>query len=124
MSITVEWFDIHQTIIIAQIGYGWGWSTAHQARLTIGRLAQSVSYPVSLIVVLPHDISVPPNGFAENSKDALERHALIGLHCVIYVTSNPSTQALWQLAIDTYASVAVHYRFAATLQAAVALLPC
>jgi hypothetical protein len=122
LSINVEWFDAHQTIIVAHIGYGWGWSTAQQARVTIQQLAQSVSYPVALIVILPPDVSVPPNGFAQNSKDALQRHAASGLSAVIYVTNNSATQALWESAINMYASPTVNYAFANTFEAAVAIL--
>jgi len=122
LSITVEWFDAHQTIIVAHISYGWGWSTAQQARVTVQQLAQSVSHPVALIVVLPPDMSVPPNGFAENSKDALQRHVAAGLTAVVYVTNNPATQALWESVINMYASPTVQYGFAPNFEAAIDLL--
>jgi hypothetical protein len=122
LSIYVEWYDAHQTIIVAQVVTGWNWSIAQQARLTVQQLAQSVAYPVALIVVLPSDLSVPPNGFAENSKDALQNHVHAGLVAVIYVTTNAATKSLWQSVIDMYATPTIQYGFAPTLDAAVAML--
>ena len=95
---------------------------AQQARLTIQQMAQSVTHSVSLIVVLPSDLSVPPNGFAENSREALQNHVHTGLVAVIYVTTNKATISLWQSVIDMYASPAIQYGFAPTLDTAVTML--
>jgi hypothetical protein len=122
LSVAVEWYDANQTIIIAQVNSNWTWATARQSRMTVQQLAQSVSQSVALVVLLPQDLSVPPDGFAENSNDALQRHAAAGLKRVIYVTTNAATRALWQSVIDMYASPAVQYGFAPSLNAAVSLL--
>ena len=95
---------------------------AQQARLTIQEMVQSVAHSVSLVVILPSDLSVPPNGFAENSKDALQNHVDAGLVAVVYVTTNAATISLWQSVIDMYASTAIQYGFAPTLDAAAAML--
>ena len=122
MSITFEWYDAQQTIIVSHVSAEWSWSGAEQARATVRQFAQSVTHSVSLIVVLPPDISVPPHGFAENFKAALENHATLGIKTVIYVTHNPATQALWESAINMYASPTVQYGFAHDLEAALAML--
>ena len=122
LSIHVEWYDSRQTIIVAQVVTGWNWSNAQQARLTIQQMAQSVTHSVALVVILPSDLSVPPNGFAENSKAALQNHIDAGLIAVVYVTTINATQSLWQSAIDIYASPAIQYGFAPSFDAAVAML--
>ena len=118
----MEWYDAGQTIIVAHVVTGWNWSSAQQARLTIQQMAQSVAHSVSLVVVLPSDLSVPPNGFAENSREALQNHVHAGLVAVIYVTTNSATKSLWQSVVDMYADTAIQYGFAPTLDAAVAIL--
>jgi hypothetical protein len=52
----------------------------------------------------------------------LQRHATAGLTVVVYITTNPATKSLWQSVIDMYASPAVQYGFADTLEDAVAML--
>lgn len=122
MSVFVAWYDGSQTIIVEQITEGWTWEAVQQGQVTIQQLAQSVSHPVALIVELPSAISVPPKGFAENSKDALQHHVNLGLHTVIYVTRNSATITLWQSVIDMYANPAVQYQFSPSLEAAVTML--
>ncbi|MDQ7037382.1 MAG: hypothetical protein Q9P01_21825 [Anaerolineae bacterium] len=122
MPIFIEWYDAEQSIIIGHITTGWTWDAAQQGRVAIQALAQSVSYPVALAVQLPPDISVPPNGFAENSKDSLQYHANLGLHTVVYITTNPAIIALWLSVIEVYANPAVQYHFSPSLEAAVRML--
>jgi hypothetical protein len=122
LSITVGWYDAQQTIIVAHIDSGWDWDTAQQAQVTVEQLTLSVSHTVALMVVLPDDMSVPPHGFVDNSKSALQRHVAAGLWMVIYVTNNPAIQALWQSVIDLYASPLVQYGVVARLEAALALI--
>lgn len=122
MTILLNWYGDDQRIILAELQGVLGWDTMQQSRNQLRSLANSSTSVLSLICILSSDISLPPTGFAEDSKIAFHEHASINLYQVIYVTKDAHIRALWQSVVDIYANASVNYHFVPTFEAALRLV--
>ncbi len=122
MGIAAEWFDPQRRILIEKIGYNWSWDDWQQSLDALYALAQSTSPGLILISEVPSDVSLPPGGFSQNMRDALNCHADAQFSAVIYAMSNPALRTLWQEAIERYAHPSIEYIFVESVAEALALV--
>src|SRR5690606_5241071 len=93
---------------IEVIGH-WDWDAVRQTSETVQEMASSVKYPLALLVLLPDDSSIPPSGFAQNSRLLANGHTASERHTIVYVIINPALKILWEQTISVVAADGSRY---------------
>lgn len=122
LGIQSQWYNNEQSVICTEIAEPWDWDDVQQNLDTILQMAQSVNYPLGLIVFLPDDLSIPPSGFAQASRAVSQTHADAEFHTIVYVTANRGLQTLWQETIGAFAQDANRYHVVSHLEEALQVL--
>src|SRR5689334_11079252 len=103
LGIQSQWYNNEQTVILTEVTQPWDWDDVQNNMANIRAMAESVNYPLGLIVLLPEDMSLPPSGFAQASRSISANHAHAQLYAIVYVTNNRGIQTLWEETIATFA---------------------
>lgn len=119
MGIHTTWLDDNRQIVLTQIDTDWNWDDVISNKETVRELALSVNYPVALIVLLPHTVSLPPSGFAPHSRKVIQNHTELEIHTIVYITKIPYTITLWKETITAMTPDPSRYFFASDLDEAI-----
>ena len=118
LGIQSQWYNNEKTLIYTEIGEPWNWEDAQDNLVTILEMAQSVPHSLGLMIILPADLSIPPTGFAQATRQAMNAHDEAEFHTVIYVINNPALQTLWEESITTLASDVSRYHIVESVEEA------
>jgi hypothetical protein len=122
LGIQSQWYNNEKTLIYTEISGAWDWEDVQGNLVNLLQMAQSVNYPLGLMILLPDNLSIPPTGFAQASRHAMNTHAEAEFHTVVYVTENYSLKTLWEETISTYAHDASRYHVVDSVEEALELL--
>ena len=109
MAINIQWYNNEKQTLRVVIEGHWDWDNVREVSAKTVEMAQSVNYPIALIVVLPSDFSLPPSGFAQHSHIVSEGHAKAELHTIVYITKNFAIKTLWEETIKAVAADVSRY---------------
>jgi hypothetical protein len=122
LGIRSQWYNNERTLILTEITESWDWEDVQANMANVLEMAQSVNYPLGLLVLLPGDLSIPPSGFSQASRQIASTHAEAELHTIVYVTSNSGLKTLWEETIAAVAQDPSRYFVASTIEEALILL--
>lgn len=121
MTITLEWIDSQERVLLQQFTSSWSWPEWQDALTKLYTMVSRTSPGVVLICNFPIDFSIPPGGFSENMRHTLNCHADSQISAVIHVMKNMELRFLWEQAITRSADPAIQYCFVNTLDDALSL---
>lgn len=122
LGIRSQWYNNDKTLIITEIKGTWTWDDANSNLENVLAMAESVDYPLALIVLIASDISIPPTGFAQASRRATNVHAQAAFQNIVYVIENQGLKTLWAESIPVFAQDPSRYHIVKTLEDALALV--
>lgn len=120
MVISVDWYDNGKTILCMQFDGHWTWDDYVAAWAQINQLAETVSWPVGLMIVIPERLPIPRNVLSLAQHNRRSRHPNIALR--VLVTTNDVARSLFRLFVGLNPDRAAKYRVVSTQAAALAVL--
>ena len=122
LGIQSQWYNNEKTLIYTEISGVWDWDDVQENLAHLLQMAQSVNYSLGLMVLLPNDLSIPPSGFSQSSRQVFNVHAEAEFHTVVYVIENRGLKTLWAETISAFAQDAARYHIVDSVEAALEIL--
>lgn len=120
MTVTVRWLDEQQTIVLYELSEDWTWSELYPAFEQALDMEHSVQHRVDVILELPPLLGIPPNAVSNIINIAQKQPA--NLRLSVFLTRRGYIKALLNVAAHLSPTVHDFYRFAETVDDAVALI--
>jgi hypothetical protein len=92
MGIRVQWDDLSKRMIRFDFDEQWTWEDFFVAKKESYNLIDSVGRKVAVIMVAPHNMSLPPNMLTHGLSALRNKHA--NTHVVIFVMTNSFLRAM------------------------------
>lgn len=122
LGIQSQWYNNEKTLIYTEVSAVWDWDDVQENLAHLLQMAQSVNYSLGLMILLPNDLSIPPTGFSQSSRNVFHVHAEAEFHTVVYVIENHGLKTLWGETISAFAHEPSRYHIVDSVEEALELL--